>query len=178
MVTISIVSIVLSSHISLLTEWLIGNFQEYDTRVNVYLSENYEIIKQIFFLGINISVIYYIKKQMDWFSTPEFISKHEVQIKFIEVVYWLNIFIFMYSPLIIVNSGFSRLFRNVIPLNYLAGIVVIDKAPKNSYRRIMTIIVILLYSSFNFLIRIYKDYYSSIFRPIFEDNCIFNIFGL
>jgi hypothetical protein len=165
------------------SNWLIENFAGYDFRVKVYMRSNFEFVKQLFFVFINFFLLFWSKKILDHRKKiePKIFNrdlKTEIQYKYVELMYWINLFIFIYSPLIVINSGFSRLFRNMIPLNYLAAVCTIsfikpDRSNKN-FNKIIYISAILGYALFNFGYRIYKDYLHSVLLPLFNHNYVFD----
>jgi len=176
-------TIFFSSGLGIVSNWLLENFAEYDFRINTYMKSNFEFVKQLFFVAANFFLLFWSKKILDNRKKiePEIFTrdlKAGLQFKFVELMYWINLFIFLYSPLIVINSSFSRLFRNVIPLNYLAAVCTIsfikpDKSQKN-LNKIIYISAILGYALFNFGYRIYKDYLYSILIPLFKYNYFFD----
>jgi len=176
-------TIFFSSGLGIFADWLLENFAEYDFRINTYMKSNFEFVKQLFFVAANFFLLFLSKNILDNRKKiePERFTrdlKAGLQFKFVELMYWINLFIFLYSPLIVINSSFSRLFRNVIPLNYLAAVCTIsfikpDKSQKN-LNKIIYISAILGYALFNFGYRIYKDYLYSILIPLFKYNYFFD----
>jgi hypothetical protein len=95
------------------------------------------------------------------------------QFKYVELVFWINFYAFLFLPLYVFHSTFSRLMRNIIPLNLLAYIIASMQLPKRSLRKVLFITVYIAYNLFLFYIDIYWLYSDTIVKAIFEHNWLF-----
>lgn len=185
-IVLTTMSLAFTSSLDGLIGWLTDNFSEYDVRISTYMSFNFGFVLQLVFVFLNYFVLlvsrHIVRTNVrSGQLAVENISRAEIQIKFIELLYWINVFVFLYSPFIVVNSGFSRIFRNIMPLNYMACLCTANFINnvnyKINYNKMCYYLALAGYALFSFSLRIYSDSYDTILRPLFEQNLLFGLFS-
>ncbi len=183
---ITAVSIFYPSSLNGAVDWITNNFSEYDVRVTTYMSVNFGFVLQLVFVFLNFVVLlisrHIVMGNAGKQAVPlEKIQGADMQIRFVELMYWINVFVFLYSPLIVVNSGFSRIFRNIMPLNYMACLCTANFIrpvdAKLNYNKIFYYLAMAGYALFSFVLRVYSDNYGTILVPLFEQNWVFKLFS-
>lgn len=104
---------------------------------------------------------------------PSLIECNSLQFKYIDLIFWINVYAFLFLPLYVFWSTFSRLMRNIIPLNLLVYIIVGKSLPPRSIKKIGFISICITYNCILFFIEIYMLYGESIINSIFKYNYIF-----
>lgn len=92
--------------------------------------------------------------------------------KFVELVYWINVYAFAFFPFYIIASTFTRLMRNLLLLNYIAFSITSDSFKHGDYKKILFNLEIFTYVVVLFLIYIYIPYKDSILIAILKNNFI------
>jgi hypothetical protein len=150
------------------------------------MSVNFGFVLQLVFVFLNFVVLlisrHIVMGNAGKQAVPlEKIQGADMQIRFVELMYWINVFVFLYSPLIVVNSGFSRIFRNIMPLNYMACLCTANFIrpvdAKLNYNKIFYYLAMAGYALFSFVLRVYSDNYGTILVPLFEQNWVFKLFS-
>lgn len=98
----------------------------------------------------------------------------ETNFKMVDLIYWINIYAFLFLPLYVFNSTYARLMRNIFPLNYIVFYLAIIKLNKKTTEKFLFTSIIILYVLFLFLFEIYGPYSVSIVEAIFTKNWLFN----
>lgn len=91
--------------------------------------------------------------------------------RYIELVYWINILSFVFFPLYLINSNFTRLMRNNILLNYVAFAITTSIIPK-SKEKVIYVLFIFLYISILFWSMLSSDW-EIIVKTILNNNLVF-----
>jgi len=108
-------------------------------------------------------------------------NSYEKTYKLIDIVYWINIYSFLFIPLYVVNINFYRIMRNIMPLNSMvyciSGKVILENKSENQkVVKLLYIVGVILYAfSMFYLNYIYKSEgkYWDIIQALFRDNWIF-----
>lgn len=93
--------------------------------------------------------------------------------KFIELLYWINIFAFAFFPLYILDSTFTRLMRNLLLLNYIGFSFTSDSFKRGSNNKILFNFGVVIYVVVLFLIQIYIPFKDNVLGAILKNNLIF-----
>lgn len=98
---------------------------------------------------------------------------NEKQKKFVNLVYWINIYAFIFLPFYVFQNTFSRFMRNITLLNLIVFYISNKSLDKNSNKKILYNLFIFGYSLFLFYIEIYWAYSETIVGAIFKYNIFF-----
>lgn len=90
--------------------------------------------------------------------------------KFIYIVYWINTLAFIYFPIYIINSNFTRLMRNILLLNYIIIAITNEVISDRREKRIYNILVV-AYVFFMILIQL-LPYTDEVIKLILDNNFI------
>lgn len=97
--------------------------------------------------------------------------ENSIKMKYINLVYWINVFSFMYLPFYLLNSNFSRLLRNLVILNYIVvaitTIVIKDKNERRLYIILTSIYILILFGILQF------PFLNEVIKPVLENNILF-----
>lgn len=96
--------------------------------------------------------------------------KDDLKMKYINLVYWINVVAFAYLPLYLLNSNFSRLMRNLVILNYIV-IAITSYVIKNKEENRIYILIVLVYIVILFGI-LQIPFFNDTIKPILENNII------
>lgn len=99
--------------------------------------------------------------------------------KFVTMVYWINAYAFLFMPLYVFQSTFTRFMRNIVPLNEIACLSVFSETKgvfkqKLNYERLLFICAFVAYTVVLFQMNLNGTYHDSIVKQVFESNWIFN----
>lgn len=140
-------------------------------KINYYLTTktNYGFILFWILQILSFIVIYISKRVYRKYESKEFISNNNRNI--INVIYWINIIAFIYFPIYLINVNFTRLMRNIVPLNYLA-IIITNEEINDRCEKIIYNLFVFIYVLTMFLSQMlqYKD---TIIKTVLENNIIF-----
>ena len=101
---------------------------------------------------------------------------YEFTCAFVDIVFWINIYMFCFCPLYVLNVNFYRIMRNIMPLNLVVYCIVLylRKGWQSKSIRISYEIAIWCYAVIMFYINFFYNgdggYIESIIKPIFEKN--------
>lgn len=106
----------------------------------------------------------------------------QITVKFSELIYSINLYMFIFLPLFVIDENFTRIIRNVMPLNLMiyciAGQMLmnnkklsIKRREKNNETAVLFIPIIILYQVF-LLFMLSRSYWDSIVLPVFNNNWI------
>jgi hypothetical protein len=106
----------------------------------------------------------------------------QITVKFSELIYSINLYMFIFLPLFVIDENFTRIIRNVIPLNLMiyciAGQMLMNNKKLSVKRRkinndtaVLFIPIIILYQVF-LLFMLSRSYWDSIVLPVFNNNWI------
>ncbi|MGU9336584.1 EpsG family protein [Clostridium perfringens] len=107
--------------------------------------------------------------QINGISLKKFIFQKE----FVNLVYYINMYAFLFLPFYRFQSTFTRFMRNIIILNLIVYCVYNLVKKKLHKTRINFNLIILIYTLFLFYIEIYIGYKDTIIKAIFENNIFF-----
>jgi hypothetical protein len=91
---------------------------------------------------------------------------------YVELVYWMNTLAFIFFPLYIFASTFTRLMRNLLLLNYISFGITYAVMPKNSRRGLYFLLIVVYVGLFFYLEQCYP-YKESILGIIMNNNMLF-----
>ena len=98
------------------------------------------------------------------------LNSYYKHIKFIEVVYLINLISFIYFPLYILGSTYTRLIRNVLVLNYTSFAIINDY--EKGQKRLMFNSLVIIYVLFHFISQLYIPYKDIIINSILQNNIL------
>ncbi|WP_462405922.1 EpsG family protein [Gracilibacillus sp. Marseille-QA3620] len=174
----------------LLAEFLFNNFS--DTLVGVgkflQINTNYGWIIQwgtqiTNFLLILLSRNIIVSNKEVFATNSKLISSDYNKIyNFCNVIFWINVYAFVFLPLYVMDINFYRIMRNIYPLNLMvfcitSSIVINRNSVSKKMDKLLYIAAILVYTLITFFINyIYNgqgEYLKTIIEPLFKDNWIF-----
>lgn len=153
---------------------LAGRYTSVLTGVDNYLSvnTNYGWIISWFQQIMNFFIIAQIKKC----SNLESCVITNEQKRYIKLIYNINLLMFVFLPLYVLDENFTRIFRNVMPLNWIALCVVTGQRRMKSILRTKSItryqlikLISMLFAILLFCLMA-RDYWESIIINIFTKN--------
>lgn len=101
-------------------------------------------------------------------------AKFDFQRRFIQLMQNVNYYMFIFLPLFILNGNYTRIIRNITPLNIIAIIIVISAHSGRilpTKRRISLLMWTMLYEIWMFYLMT-KDYWDNIIVTTFTNNWI------
>lgn len=152
---------------------LTGNLEGLSNYVNVNTRFGWIIFwaEQIFaFL-----IIRYANKLESSTMIAKIDDKNVKRYNFVSLMNSVNYYMFIFLPLFIIDENYTRIIRNLIPLNLIACIIVLTKHRKKiflSKKRLLLLGGVLLYQLVMLLLLI-KGYSDTIVIPTFFENWIF-----
>lgn len=96
--------------------------------------------------------------------------------KFIDMIFWINVYAFMFMPLYVFQSTFTRLMRNIVPLNQIVAVLMLqrtinaDRETNTNRIAYMVLFTYMMYVMFDK--NVDKLYHYSIVLPLFDNNWI------
>lgn len=143
----------------------------------------------ILFWGIQVFNYYIVKKSkkyMEELDNSEKIENYEVKYRFLTVVNNLNIYTFLFLPLYIITSTFSRIQRNIYILNFIAVLLASETSDNKNNKKLKNMINLsyimiafyMLLFIYRFLINNESALWNSIIIPVYQKNWIFELFKL
>ena len=163
------------------------NFGYYDERINYY-SEVLTRNGYFFYWGVQLCFLYITKILFSGTNNLKnqnvIEGKREMQINkltqnenyvnsFCELVFWANIISLIFMPTYVLQALYFRLFRNLVPLNYIAIISSLQYLPPKSLKKITITLALFGLSIVLFYVDIGKPFYETIIIKIFENNWVF-----
>lgn len=153
-------------------------------RYSIYLSFSTSFYAKVLFvvyLGTSIALTYYgyrgIRKKKYQLELHELDTKIENQIEFAEVVMKINIVILVVYVFILIDVDFIRLYRNILPLNYILFSMTKpkNKITKSAKKFVHSwcVFAFVTLSSFAF---IFLRTYQGVVYAIFKNNSIIDFF--
>lgn len=135
---------------------------------------NWGIIIALVIYAANFLLIYYSyhkiraerEKQNHENDTPD------LDYKFVEAVYKINIILMLLFALYVFNMIFFRLYRNILILNYIAYTICLAYMAPKSKEKFLFGFVISLFIVGLFVYYIILPYYDTVFLPVFQSNSI------
>lgn len=163
------------------SQLLLGSLSSFDSRIDTYITQSKGLFIQWIIQLINLISIQWSKRllQRSYRKRPnEFEIILDRNRKLVDLVLMINIYLLVFSPLYIINSNFARLYRNVIPLNYICYLSVYASKNLNSYasqnyEKLIFQVVSISYIISLFVVRVLTDYYETIFLAILQYNWFF-----
>lgn len=172
-----------------ITELMLHQLKSYDSRIEIYgdIQTKFGFLLYWFIQIVNFILILWTKQIMlTGYKTNGGLSiKNQsigTELKYVEtsesklvlLIFWINVYAFLFLPLYVFQATFSRFMRNIIPLNYIAYCIVYNMIPKKNLEKFVYPLMIIIYTIFLFYIEIYHPFSTSIVHPIFESNWFFN----
>lgn len=143
-----------------------------ENRYDSYFSFNIGIMQKVLlliYLLINLLITYYSYKRVNKLN-----SGNEELIDFSELVMKINILIMIVFVFLSININFIRLFRNILPLNYILYSNVFKKntlsLKLSNFIHSLSLFIFIIVSNIIFIILIA---YESVVIPIFTNNLLF-----
>lgn len=152
--------------------FLEGNLQGLDN----YLDRNTRFGWIIFWLEqiISFSIVFFGRKIMIKKDYNFSISEKA----FVNGLYSVNYYMFFFLPLFVLDESFTRIIRNIMPLNSMTGAILISymltkysEIKKISKNELIYILSVILYQVILFLL-MKRTYSDSIITPVLEQNWI------
>lgn len=171
------------------SNFLFSVINSFDYRANFYFYKQTRLgFLYLWFLQLmNFTLSYYsyslykrrLKnlREANKLSTTRKKSEFEIsnfQLKFLEIVFLINLYAFSFLPFYVFQYSFSRLMRNIVPLNLLTYIISSKSFSKGSLSKIFFIILYVSYNLFLFYTDVYSLYSESIVKAIFLHNWLIN----
>lgn len=134
---------------------------EYDNRIGQYgfIQTNYGFLLLWFFQIANFVLVAWAKniycnniifkdkglktKEKTYFSNKD----EDIKAKYMLLIYWINIYAFLFLPFYVFQITFSRFIRNLIPLNLIAFLIIEQMQNKN-YNKYLFRLIYLSYHLF------------------------------
>ena len=122
----------------------------------------------------NFGLIRLVKKSID---NNDIVHKEEIKtrIEFVNIVYTINYYLFVFLPLYVITPTFNRIMRNVFPLNFICFNILLEtKCSDNLKRNVIFVSVIYILLVFWVYMILGVPYWDTIIKPIFTQNWIFS----
>lgn len=146
-----------------------------ETRLVVYAEAQVSLGYFVFvFIQLtNFMFLRYSKKTSENSDAKKMCEKSK---KFINVIYWLNVYAFMFLPLYIFQATYTRFMRNIFPLNIIVFVLITYFHFSNKkWNKNMYIAAFVLFTMFLFVFEIYLPYSKTIIEAVFRNNWIINV---
>ncbi|ANU27548.1 EpsG family protein [Planococcus versutus] len=130
---------------------------------------NYGFLLYWFVHILTFSMIILSKKLYRKFEINDL--RKDIKFQFINLVYWINVLGFIYFPLYLLNSNFTRIMRNLMILNYIV-IAITSYSIKNKAESKIYFLIVVVYMAIIYMILQYP-FFSSTIKPILENNLMF-----
>lgn len=116
-----------------------------------------------------------IKRKIEVVETNR--SYYEKVLPFTELIYNINLYMFMFLPLFMIDATFTRIIRNVMPLNTIVFCITIylllhkNRLAINNFKFVFATLV---YHSYLLYLLCSGTYWDTIVVPIFTNNWVWN----
>lgn len=178
-----IVIVVLSFIIGFFSDYLQGFainalsiFEDNFAGLNNYLDVNTRLGWIVFWLQ-QIFAFYIISLGRNLLITMEY-NVSEKFINFVNIMYSTNYYMFLFLPFFVLDESFTRIIRNLIPLNLMVTVVLISFIMRRFINGEKVKIIELFYCSITILYQLIlfflmkRTYNDSIILPLFQKNWI------
>ena len=118
-----------------------------------------------------VSIIKYYKKDINQMNDPLYIYSYDNDLRFVKLIYWINVMAFSFFPLYLMASTFTRLMRNIILLNYIS-FAITNKRIKNINEKVIYNTLIMVYILVFFLVELFLPYKDTIINAILQNNIV------
>lgn len=163
--------------INLLVMPITGGIKELSSYVGINTSYGW-IVFWLEQIVVYILVMYankIIKQDYNFFNNTISNADYEEKMQFSQLILKINYYMFVFLPLFILDENYTRIIRNVLPLNIIVFVIALTRNSekiKFSKKRTALLIGILFYLLILFYL-MFRSYASSIVYPTLNENWIF-----